>query len=109
MADQDKRVRELHDKIVKKLTDEGHLLEAGFVLFAAMAIPDDAPESQTDDMRLAFMAGAQHLFGSMMGMLDPGAEPSDAELRRMDAIHEELKRYGQKIKDRISAKERGEA
>ena len=44
-------------------------------------------------MRLAFFAGAEHLFSCMMGTLDPGKEPTKADMRRMDLLHEELQRW----------------
>jgi hypothetical protein len=75
--------------VAKKLADDGKLIEAGWVGLK-FAIPKDAPQVQVDEMRLAFMAGAQHLFASIMGILDPGEEPTDADLRKMDLIAAEL-------------------
>jgi hypothetical protein len=43
-----------------------------------------------------FCAGAQHLFGSIMSVLEPGDEPTDKDLQRMDLIHKELDAF---IKD----------
>jgi hypothetical protein len=37
-------------------------------------------------MQLAFMAGAEHVWSSVINMLDPGEEPTDADMRRMDLI-----------------------
>lgn len=85
-------VRKLATELSKRLTDEGKLIEAGWVIFRGMTVPPDAPQVQIDEMRLAFMAGAQHLFASVMGILDPGEEPSDADIRRMDLINAELER-----------------
>src|SRR5262249_24619153 len=82
--------RELVEALSRKLTDEGKLIEAGWVAFRAFVIPRDAPDVQVSEMRLAFMAGAQHLFGSIMTILEPGAEPTDADLRRMDQIASEM-------------------
>jgi hypothetical protein len=75
--------------VAKKLADDGKLIEAGWVGLK-FAISKDAPQVQVDEMRLAFMAGAQHLFASIMGILDPGEEPTDADLRKMDLIAAEL-------------------
>jgi hypothetical protein len=58
-----------------------------------MVVPADASEVQLSEMRYAFMAGAQHLFASIIGMLDAGQEPTDADLRRMSLIDEELARF----------------
>jgi hypothetical protein len=76
--------------VANKLADDGRLIEAGWVGLKLAAIPKDAPQVQVDEMRLAFMAGAQHLFASIMGILDPGEEPTDADLRKMDLIAAEL-------------------
>jgi len=83
----------LMDDITKKLTDERKVIAAGFVGFSKAAIPDDAPDIQRREMCIAFFAGADHLFCSMMSILDPGTEPTDADLARMDAIHQELERF----------------
>jgi hypothetical protein len=112
MADRDtqREVRAVHDEIVKKLTDSGKLIEAGFVLFRSLAIPEGASEAQTEELRMAFMAGAQHLFGSIMGMLDAETEPTDDDMRRMDLIANELELYGQALGQRIDTlKSRGNA
>lgn len=75
----------------RALTDEGKLIEAGWESFRWMVIPVGAPEIQVREMRGAFFAGAVQLFSSLMSILEPGAEPTDADLGRMDAISKELK------------------
>lgn len=85
-----KQFDDLVDAVARKLADDGKLIEAGWVGLKLAAIPKDAPQVQVDEMRLAFMAGAQHLFASIMGILDPGEEPTDADLRKMDLIAAEL-------------------
>jgi hypothetical protein len=78
------------DALAKHLADSGRLIEAGWVALRLQAIPHDAPEIQIQEMRNAYMAGAQHLFASMMATLDSGDEPTDADMRRMDLISAEL-------------------
>jgi hypothetical protein len=51
-------------------------------------------------MRGAFFAGAQHLFASIMVIMDPGAEPTAADLARMSQIHEELERFVRDYEER---------
>lgn len=77
----------------RELADNGKLIEAGWVGLRLAAIPLDAPAVQLDEMRSAFFAGAQHLFASIMTILEPDAEPTDADLRRMDLIHAELEAF----------------
>ena len=93
--------QELMQQLERKLADEGKLIEAGWVTLRAMWLRPDTPEFQVNDLRMAFMAGAQHLFGSMMGILDPGAEPTDADLDRMSKIDIELKMFYAELEARF--------
>ena len=85
--------REALDQLERDLIDKGLLIEAGFASLRAMAMAPDAPPEQVHEMRMAFFAGAQHLFGSIMQTLDPEAEPTDADMRRMDRIDAELRAF----------------
>lgn len=85
------QIRAAADAISKEYADKGKLVEAGWQALRIIAISPDAPEVQLREMRLAFMAGAQHLFGSIMGILDEDAEPTEADMRRMDLIDQELR------------------
>ena len=87
--------------VTKKLTDEGKLIEAGFAAFAHFVVPKDAPVIQLREMQLAFMAGAEHVFSSIMNILDPGEEPTDADLRRMDLIQKELETWRGRLWERV--------
>lgn len=98
---------ELVTGVSKKLADDGKLIEAGWVGLKAMSIPPDAPEIQVSEMRMAFMAGAQHLFASIMGILDPGEEPTDADLRKMDLINAELEAFRGELAMRYPTKGNG--
>lgn len=83
-------IRKMADAAVAKLTDEGRLIEAGWMALRGMVIPPDASEVQLTEMRFAFMAGAQHLWASIMSMLDPSAEVTEQDERRMRLIDQEL-------------------
>jgi hypothetical protein len=84
------------DRLTRELTDSGKLIEAGWVGLRIACDLIDAPADQLREMRMAFFAGAQHLFGSIMNVLEPGEEPTDKDLQRMDLIHTELDAF---IKD----------
>ena len=73
-----KLIDQVASEVTKELTEKGKLIEAGFAAFAHFVIPKDAPTIQVREMQLAFMAGADHLFSSMMNILDPGEDPTDA-------------------------------
>jgi hypothetical protein len=90
---EDPRLRETVIAFSKKATADGFLIEAGWLGLRLACIPDDAPQLQLDEMRQAFFAGAQHLFGSIMNILDPDEEPTAADMIRLDQINDELNRF----------------
>lgn len=92
------------DRMVRELADKGKLVEAGWVSFRILVLSPTAGAEQLEMMRLAFMAGAQHLFGSIaggMGVLDPDAEPTEMDLHRMDLIDQELRGFVEEFKQRF--------
>jgi hypothetical protein len=93
-------------RLTKQLADDGKLIEAGWVAMRLHAIPLNAPANQLHEMRLAFMAGAQHLFASMIGMLDPEPTETLDDMRRMDLIHKELDAFRGELELWV-AKEKG--
>src|SRR4249919_1634430 len=82
--------KEFLEQTMKRLADEGKLIEAGWVGLRLAVGLENAPAEQLREMRLAFLGGAQHLFSSVMNVLEPGAEPTDADLQRMHLIADEL-------------------
>lgn len=79
----------LAEKITKSLADQGKLIEAGWQCYRLLCLKMQ-PHETRDDLREAFLAGAEHVFSSIIGMLDPGTEETDADLHRMDRLHAEL-------------------
>lgn len=63
-------------------------------------LPKDAGEVQIRETRQAFYGGAAILFEAIMRTLDPGSEPTDADMRRMSDIQKELDEFGQKLDER---------
>lgn len=96
-----KLIEEAAHHVTREFLDRGRLIEAGFAAFAHLVIAKDAPPSQLREMRLAFMAGAEHLFSSIMSQLDEDAEPTEADLRRMDLISKELDEWRATLSERI--------
>ena len=93
--------RELLDDLARKLIDAGKLIEAGWIGLRLAAVDEDASEKQLDEMRFAFFAGAQHLLGCLMGVMDEGTEPTEADLRRMSNVQKELDEFVEEMKRRI--------
>lgn len=95
-------------QLSKRLADDGKLIEAGFLSLRAAAMAHDAPPIQVEEMKMAFMAGAQHLFASIMTILDPGVEETLDDLRRMSLIAKELEDFGKVLELRVGS-QRGAA
>jgi hypothetical protein len=87
------QIREIAIGITKELTKQGKLLEGGWAAFEAQVMPPNAPEYQVQDMRIAFFAGAEHLFSSIMSSLDSDREPTEADEKRMSLIYDELQKF----------------
>jgi hypothetical protein len=93
MNQQQRVVNALIDKILAEWADKGKIIEGGWAAYVATSGLETAPEIQRREMRKAYMLGAQHLFTSIMGILDPGSEPTEKDLKRMDLIHNELEAF----------------
>lgn len=72
-------------------------IERGWQRYRDLVIPADAPDVQIQECRQAYYAGAAVLMESIMATLDPGSEPTDADLERMNSIQAELDEFGQQI------------
>lgn len=94
------------ERLSRDLTDNGKLIEAGWIGLRLAAVPLDAPAIQLDEMRKAFFAGAQHLFASIMTILDEEREPTDEDLRRMDQIDTELRSFAHDLERSLAGTER---
>jgi hypothetical protein len=105
-------VEKMAEEMTHRLVDEGLLVKAGFVGFMAACFPNEQPgDLQRQEMEGAFMAGAYHLWASVMNILDPGQEATDRDLARMALIQKELDDYETLIKARaaVAAPTRGNA
>lgn len=65
--------------------------------YAKHVMPPDAPPIQTQESRRAFYAGAQGLLGIVMKFLDPGEDPTDADLERFGKVVDELQRFADDV------------
>lgn len=82
--------RRTAEAVTNRFASDGMLIEGGWAALCAVWVPRDAPPEQIKDLRWAFMAGAEHLFSSIMTTLDPGSEITDEDLRKMELIQAEL-------------------
>lgn len=81
------------EEVAKRLASEGQLVQAGWIGYRMKVIPQSAGMVQVEECQRAFMAGATHLFFSLLSALDPDSEPTEGDLDKMGKIHEELARF----------------
>lgn len=98
-------IDEATDMITKAAVDGGRLIEAGFLAMLAVTYPDGVGPRQRDDLRMAFFGGAQHLLGAITSVMDPDADITDTDMRRMDLIHRELAEFIQEFAKRHGMEE----
>jgi len=73
----------------------GHI-EAGGESYRHGVLPPHASVVQVSETRKGFYAGAWFLLNHLMGVLDPGTEPTDADMTRMAEIGDELRAFAEK-------------
>lgn len=92
-------------ELVKNLAGAGKLVQAGWVACAMMYIDRSTPSKVEEKVRNAYFAGAEHVFKSIIAMLDPGDEITEADLNRMTLLHNEIEEWATLIR----AEQRGKA
>ena len=82
------------------MTDAAEKIDAGKTMaemwagFAEAVIPFSRPGStQYEEMRKAFYSGGLCLFNWFMVQLDPEAEPTDADLAKVDVMDKEIRGF----------------
>lgn len=105
MGDKSK-IDALAGDLSRQFMDEGKIISAGWATFCMYVMPKDAPAIQIQEMQKAFFAGAQHLWGSIMTGLDPDAEPTPEDERRMELIDAELQAFGERLTAEIECEGR---
>jgi hypothetical protein len=99
MTEQEKQhVHAIAERVTKELADSGQIIEGGWRAYLILTGMASASDVQISECRKAYYAGAQHLFGSIMATLDSGTEPTEADLKRITLINEELDRWVQQFK-----------
>lgn len=96
------------EQLSRELADEGKLIEAGWMAMRLAVVRHDAPAEQLEVMRYVFMAGAQHVWASIISILDPGVMETPNDLRRLDLIDAELSAFAKELALRVQ-KSKGQA
>lgn len=88
------------DRALKEQTDKELVIETIWQLYAAtVKIPPGGV--QWVESRRCFFAGASTLFECILRIMDPGTEPTENDLGRMDHIARELERYRHELEQRL--------
>lgn len=93
MSNRREKIRTAADAIAKDMADQGRLIEGGWLSMSHMAYPDGMVPMQEQQLRQAFFCGAQHLYGTMMSIMDEDKEPTDQDMKRMALIDAELESF----------------
>jgi hypothetical protein len=80
-------------ELAMKMADQGLLIEAGWVGLRAATLDSTTSLQQLHELRCVFFAGAQHLFSSLITILDPRDDVTGMDLQRLERIAEELQRF----------------
>lgn len=83
---------ELVQSVTKQWADQGQLLEGGWQAYVVTTLFDAHP-TQLSEMRKAYFLGAQHVFASLMQVLDTDRKPTEQDLKVVTLIHEELEGF----------------
>lgn len=73
------------------------LMAEAWMSYRESVVPANAGPTQVVESRRAFYAGAECLLVGVMKMLDPGTEPTDADLARMESLHAELLAFAKDV------------
>lgn len=73
----------------KNLVDQGRIVEAGWATFYLMVLLPSVSRVQADEMRVAFMAGAQYLWACLRYPGEPISD-SDSISRELDCFYNEM-------------------
>lgn len=84
--------RRYAQQIAENWADKGMIMEGGWRAGSYLIFKDMTAE-QTVQLRKAFFLGAEHLFSTIMMVMDPGHEPTERDLQRMSLIHKELEAF----------------
>lgn len=89
---------ELAQTLAVSLAKSGELIKAGFEMYERTALQGQSPE-QRKECHAAFVAGAQHIFGTIVGVPDDMTEQEGAVM--LDGIERELRQWHELIKSKL--------
>jgi hypothetical protein len=88
-------------ELARDAANRGLLIEVGWLGLTTM-LPKDVSAIQYNEMRFAFFAGAQHVFSSIMTLLEEGTEATAADMKRIGMISAELQAFEKYLHERAA-------
>lgn len=82
--------QKLCDDLMRGANKSGQTVELGWLALRKMWVPASAPDYDVQMLRRAFFAGAQHLYASIMRVMDDDREPTANDMAIMARIDKEL-------------------
>lgn len=73
------------------------LIEQQWLSYRNEVIPKNASLIQLQECRRAFYAGAQALLHTVLNLLEPCTEPTDADVAMLGRIEEELLKFAEAV------------
>lgn len=100
----DSERRKYAEKIAREWAEKGKAMEGGWRAYRALMLPADmqriielpaagAPDAMEAAFRKVFYLGAQHLWATVFGSMDPGTQETAGDMRRMTNMHTELEAF----------------
>lgn len=101
-TDRQKQIEDIASDLTAELVDRGLLIAGGFEAFRHYVIHKDAPPEQVEEMRWAFMAGAEHVWSSVLNFISGSDEElTEQDMRRLEMVQKELDEWREKIMARV--------
>lgn len=85
--------RQIADNLLRELSDRGQIVEGGWKAYELLTGLGKTSDIQRKECRKAFFFGAQHVFASLVAMLEPGTDATDTDIHRMTKLDAELRRF----------------
>jgi hypothetical protein len=83
--------KEIVDEMSKSFMDKGQFVLAGWTGYKLLALPKGSSPEQEKEAMIAFYAGAQHTFGSIVTCIGDYDDDDDKKsIERLDKIRDEL-------------------
>lgn len=107
--EQTKMINDFAQQLVEEAAKQGKLILAGWLALKLQAARGGATKQQLENLRMAYYAGAEHLFSSLMNIMDPNEEITNADMEKMGLISNELQAWREEVQKELADMEKANA